>query len=191
MAKKKEQKTGGTKQPVGRPSKYEPEFIEKVDQYIQRSLKKGDQKELPTMEGLAIYLGVVVNTLKNWSKENPEFLTALRRLRDYQKRELINRGLLGTYNPTITKLILSSNHGMKERLDQTSGDEPVSKRLAKPLTIEEMKKRIRAYEKAGTGIDYRSIEGSNREVKKPIAEVENVETGLDVRSIEEAEILQT
>ena len=55
--------------------------------------------------------------------------------------------------------------------------------MRKPLTIEEMKERIREVENAGTGIDYRSIEGSDREVNKSIAEVENVETGLDVRSI--------
>jgi len=60
----------------------------------------------------------------------------------------------------------------------------------KTLTLEEMKERIRAYEKAGTGIDYRSIEGSDRQAKKSIAEAENVGTGLDVRSIEGEEILR-
>jgi len=58
------------------------------------------------------------------------------------------------------------------------------------LTLEEMKKRIKAAEKAGTGIDQRSIEGGNREVKKSIAEVEDVGTGLDVQSIEGEEIQQ-
>ena len=59
----------------------------------------------------------------------------------------------------------------------------------KPLTLEEIKKRIAESEEAGTGIDQRSIEGSGREVKKSIAEAETEETGLDVRSIEEAENL--
>ena len=158
MANQKKQETGAKKHPGGRPSKYRPEFIEKVDQYIQQSLKKGQTEELPTQEGLAIYLGVVVNTLKNWAKENPEFLTALRKLQAYQKRELINRGLQGTYNATIAKLILSSNHGMKERSDVTSDDRPIE---GPPLTIEELKKHIADVEAAGTGIDYRSIEGGN------------------------------
>ncbi len=188
MAKKTEQKSGGKKHPGGRPSEYKPEYVEKVDKYIQLSLKQNKTTtELPTLVGLAIYFDKVVNTLKNWGKEHPEFLTALRKLQAYQKRELINRGLLGTYNSTIAKLILSSNHGMTERIDQTSGDEP----MREPLTVEEMKKRIFEAEKVGTGIDYRSIEGSDREVKKSIADVENVETGLDVRSIEEKELLQT
>jgi hypothetical protein len=47
MAKKTKQKTDGKKLSVGRPSKYEPELIEKVAQYIQQSLKKGNQEELP------------------------------------------------------------------------------------------------------------------------------------------------
>jgi len=94
MAKKKEQKTEGKKHPGGRPSEYKPEYVEKVDEYIQLSLKQNKTTtELPTFVGLAIYFDKVVNTLKNWGKEHPEFLTALRKLQAYQKRELINRGL--------------------------------------------------------------------------------------------------
>lgn len=162
MAKKKTRKkvvvAQEPKKP-GRPSKYEPALIEKVAQYIQQSLKKGNQEELPTMEGLAIYFGVVVNTLKNWAKENPEFLTALSKLHDYQKRELINRGLLGTYNPTITKLILSSNHGLREGMDITTGGE---KMQSEPITLEQMKERIAAAEAVGlSGLDHRSINGGS------------------------------
>ncbi len=157
MAKKEEQKTGGKKHPGGRPTKYKPEFVEKVDEYIQQSLKRGQTEELPTQEGLAIYLGVVVETLKNWGKKHPEFLVALRLVQTYQKRELINRGLKGTYNPTITKLILSSNHGLKERSDVTSDDERIER---PPLTIEQMEERIAAAKAAGTGIDTKSIEGN-------------------------------
>ena len=159
MTKKQEQKTEGRKHPGGRPSEYKPEYVEKVDEYIQLSLKQNKSTtELPTLVGLAIYLDKVVNTLKNWSKEHPEFLTALRKLQAYQERELINRGLLGTYNSTIAKLILSSNHGMTERIDQTSGNEP----MLEPLTVEEMIKRLKAIQGAGDGIDWRSIEGADR-----------------------------
>lgn len=156
MTKKEEQKTEGKKHPGGRPSEYKPEYVKKVDEYIQLSLKQNKTTtELPTLVGLAIYFDKVVNTLKNWGKEHPEFLTALRKLQAYQKRELINRGLLGTYNSTIAKLILSSNHGMTERIDQTSGDEP----MREPLTTEEMIKRLKALQESGDGIDWRSING--------------------------------
>jgi len=158
MTKKQEQKTERKKHPGGRPSEYKPEYVEKVDEYIQLSLKQNKTTtELPTLVGLAIYFDKVVNTLKNWGKEHPEFLTALRKLQAYQKRELINRGLLGTYNSTIAKLILSSNHGMTERIDQTSGDEP----MREPLTVEEMIKRLKAIQESGDGIDWRSINGGD------------------------------
>jgi len=158
MTTKQEQKTERKKHPGGRPSEYKPEYVEKVDEYIQLSLKQNKTTtELPTLVGLAIYFDKVVNTLKNWGKEHPEFLTALRKLQAYQKRELINRGLLGTYNSTIAKLILSSNHGMTERIDQTSGDEP----MREPLTVEEMIKRLKAAQEAGDGIDWRSINGGD------------------------------
>ena len=163
MTKKQNYKDDGKKHPGGRPSEYRPEYVKKVDEYIKRSLKQGKSStELPTLAGLSIYLDKVVNTLKNWGKKYPEFLTALRKLQAYQKRELINRGLLGTYNPTIAKLILTSNHGMTERIEQTSGDEP----MQEPLTIEEVRKRIKEVEEAGDGIDWRSINGSGNPVQK-------------------------
>ena len=156
MTTKQEQKTEEVKHPGGRPSEYKPEYVEKVDDYIRLSLKQNKATtELPTLAGLAIYFDKAVNTLKNWGKEHPEFLTALRILQAYQKRELINRGLLGTYNSTIAKLILSSNHMMTERIDQTSGDEP----MREPLTEEELLKRLQQAKEAGTGIDWRSING--------------------------------
>ena len=156
MAQKQEQKTSRNKHPGGRPSEYKPEYVEKVDEYIQLSLEQEKTTtELPTLVGLAIYLDKVVNTLKNWSKKHPEFLTALRKLQAYQERELINRGLLGTYNSTIAKLILSSNHMMTERIDQTSGDEP----MREPLTEEELLEQLKRVKEAGTGIDWRSING--------------------------------
>ncbi len=75
--------------------------------------------------------------------------------------------------------------------DKQEFDHRVERVDDKILTIEDMKKSIRASEKAGTGIDYRSMEGSNREAKKSFADVGDEEAGLDVRSIEETEILQT
>ena len=157
MAKNPEQAAVVRRHPGGRPSEYKPEYVEKL------SLKQNESTtELPTITGLSIYLGKVVNTLKNWSKEQPEFLTALMMLQAYQKRELINRGLLGTYNSTIAKLILSSNHMMTERIDQTSGDEP----MVKTLTEEELLERLKAIQGSGTGIDWRSIEGEDSEVRK-------------------------
>ena len=124
--------------------KYKKEYIQKVDEYLKKnkdrnvpvvklkSIEKGystyERKlkvKLPTIYGFAIFLGVTEKTLHNWAKSRKKFRRALNRIKDEQKLRLVNSGLAGEYNPTIAKLILSSDHGMKERTDNTSGDEPL------------------------------------------------------------------
>jgi len=120
----------------GRPYEYDKKFIKKVDKYLkenkdeyeefikQSNSDKGyemyDRKikvKLPTLEGFAGYIGFTVQTLTNWSEENVEFLGALEKIMTEQKKRLINMGLSGEYNSTIAKLILSSNHGMREKTE--------------------------------------------------------------------------
>ena len=125
--------------------KYKEEYVNKADGYIKlckdrnvRFLKMRNNEKgytsyetklkvsLPTVEGFAKYLGVVRNTLYNWAKSYPKFKIALNKVVSEQKQRLIDCGLSGSYNSTIAKLILSSNHGMKERVDKTSDDEPIN-----------------------------------------------------------------
>jgi hypothetical protein len=82
--------------------------------------------KLPTIEGLAIYLGVARKTLYSWEKEYPIFAAALDRVRAEQLQRLIDSGLSGDYNPVIAKLMLSHNHGMREKSDITSDDKPLN-----------------------------------------------------------------
>jgi len=86
----------------------------------------------PTIEGLSMYLGVARATIYTWAKDEKkrEFSDTVERLMAKQGRTLINGGLSGQLNPTITKLALSSNHGMRERVDMTSDD----KALPAPVT---------------------------------------------------------
>lgn len=125
-------------------AKFDPIYIEKVDKYLktrkdrnkkflkQKNNEKGYlmyetrlQVKLPSIEGFASYIGVARKTLYNWEKNYPEFAEALDKIRSEQKERLVNSGLAGDYNPTIAKLILSSNHGMKERVDATTDDKPL------------------------------------------------------------------
>ena len=54
-----------------------------------------------------------------------DFLHALEKIENLQGKILQNKGLLGEFNPTITKLMLSANHGMREKSDITSDDKPI------------------------------------------------------------------
>ena len=110
--------------PGGRPTKYGPDIPERLEGYMSNC-----PDTLPSKCGFAVFVGVCENTLTNWGREHPEFLRALRRLHTRQHAELINRGLNGTYNASLAKLILCSNHGHRERSDQTSGNERIAPQI--------------------------------------------------------------
>lgn len=115
MAKQKERHAGG------RPTKYKAEYCD-LTPYLRHCKAKGD---LPSICGYAVYLKVAEQTVDNWGKKNGEFLGSLKVLLTISKQTLMNKGLKGKYNSTIAKLILSSDHGMKERTDQTTDDKPI------------------------------------------------------------------
>lgn len=131
---------------VGRPTKYKEEYIDKVDEYLELhqdkelekvglKSEKGYEKidyvlrvNLPTIEGFARFIGVNKTTLYEWDKKYQDFSNSLDKIRIEQQTRLINEGLAGNYNPTIAKLILSSNHGMKEKTEQdiTTGGKEIN-----------------------------------------------------------------
>lgn len=118
----------------GRPTKYDESFVEKAEEYLElhqdeevQVVKQSSEKyemfdnklkvKLPTIEGFARFLGVNKTTLYEWEKDHKDFSNALDKIRTEQQERLINSGLSGDYNSTIAKLILSSNHGMREKTD--------------------------------------------------------------------------
>jgi hypothetical protein len=122
--------------------KYSPSFIAKVDEYLELEKdreyeyhktrgEKSDSFEekisarLPTVEGFVRFAGLTKPTINKWRKAYPEFDEAIEKIIIEQKQRLINRGLDGTYSPVIAKLILSSNHGMREKIDATSNEETI------------------------------------------------------------------
>ncbi len=106
----------------GRPTEYDPIFVQKADEYLATTGK--EQTHLPKIESFAIYLDVSKKTLYNWAKQHPEFLHALEKIMERQCEQLIDDGIYGgkEVNATIVKLLLQNNHGMKERTDTTTND---------------------------------------------------------------------
>jgi hypothetical protein len=109
----------------GRPTKYDPAFIEEVDKYLETTGK--EQTHLPKIESFALWIGVNKTTLYEWKKLYPEFSNALDRLMARQGEQLIDDGIYGgkEVNATIVKLLLQNNHGMKERTDTTTNDKDI------------------------------------------------------------------
>lgn len=128
----------------GRPTKYKEEYCERVADYLSECIDtiedyhktRGEKSDtydrivnvkLPTVEGFARYIGVNKTTLYEWEKTHPIFSNALDDIRQEQQQRLIEGGLSGSYNATIAKLVLSNNHGMREKHDTdiTTGGEKI------------------------------------------------------------------
>ena len=103
--------------PGGRPTKYNQEIIDKSIDYLENYEKYGDA--VPQIAGLAVHLKINRDTLYEWSKqeEKAEFSDIFNQILEAQHKNLVSGGLLGDFNPVITKLLLSK-HGYSERTTQ-------------------------------------------------------------------------
>lgn len=99
----------------GRPSKYSEEILTKTYQYIDSC--GTENRTLVTIQGLALYLKVNVDTISEWKKTYYEFSESIDKLMNKQAQQLINDGIYGgkEVNATIVKLMLMNNHGMREK----------------------------------------------------------------------------
>lgn len=89
----------------GRPTKYNKKVILTAKDYVENYKKYGDV--IPSVEGLALVLGVNRDTIYEWKKSYPEFSDTLDTLNLEQTRILINAGLLNKINIALAKLLLS------------------------------------------------------------------------------------
>lgn len=123
----------------GRPPKYLPKYAtdEYVDQFI--SVCRDNSKPetlvlengithtrkrlmLPTVERFAKHIGVHKDSLYEWATKYPKFSVTIDKVKEIQKEWLMDNGLTGEYNPMIAKLILSNNHKMSDKVDNTIND---------------------------------------------------------------------
>ena len=114
----------------GRPTKLTQELVDKAQEYLDERSMFTDLM-IPTIEGLAMRLGISRETIYDWESieiAEPEreslrqaFSDILGVLRNNQAEKLLQNGLNGKYNSTIAKLILSK-HGYieKKEVDQTN-----------------------------------------------------------------------
>jgi hypothetical protein len=130
----------------GRPTDYNEEILNKTEEYLnicqdeERQLLKMQNEDrgyetyenklvvkLPTVGGLARYLGVSRDTIYEWKKLHQEFSDIIEQIMAEQEDRLINKGMSGDYNPTIAKVLLSK-HGYREGqdLDHTTKGEKIT-----------------------------------------------------------------
>ena len=103
-----------------RPTKYNNQILQKAKCYIYHHEKYGDI--VPSISGLASILEIAKSTIMLWQKDSDkkEFSDTLEQIKNKQERILINNGLNGSFNSTITKLMLH-NFGYSDK-KQVHGD---------------------------------------------------------------------
>lgn len=80
-----------------------------------------------TMEGFEVYcwdiVGQVEQYFKNIDKRYEEFIPICQRIRKEIRRDQIEGGMVGQYNPSITQRL----NGLKEQVEQTNIEQPLFK----------------------------------------------------------------
>jgi len=100
------------KRPAGRPTKKTDDVITKAQDYINGGYLKDEL--VPTIAGLSLYINIRRSTIYKWATENQIFSDILEKVMAAQEHKLINGGLTGEYNSTITKLMLTK-HGYSDK----------------------------------------------------------------------------
>ena len=99
---------------MARPTKQTPSLIKKAKEYIDEyESTYGDA--IPSVVGLCSAINITRTTAYDWAKdEDSEFSYILDKINEKQHQVLINKGLLGSFNSNITKLVLGK-HGYHDK----------------------------------------------------------------------------
>jgi transposase-like protein len=103
---------------VGRPTDYSEEKLALARQYLDGGWEdEGDA--VPQIAGLAMAMDVHRSTIYEWAEDadKKEFADIFTRVKQMQERKLVNNGLAGTFNPAITKMMLTK-HGYSDKIEQ-------------------------------------------------------------------------
>jgi len=107
---------------VGRPTKYSEDVLKKAMDYVENHRNYGEI--IPSIEGLALVLGVNRDTIYEWAKQYKKFSDTLELCRLKQTKLLINLGLAGKINTAIAKLLLAKQ-GYVEKQEVVEVERPL------------------------------------------------------------------
>ena len=96
---------------VGRPSKFSSKMVKKAENYLQNCI---ENDELPTIEKLALVLGISTRTCYKYRDEHDTFMQTVERLQCLQIDQLIQKGLTGAYKASMAIFLLKAIHKFRE-----------------------------------------------------------------------------
>lgn len=113
------------------------EIKKRCFEYLERKI---NEKALPTMEGLAVNLGVAAHTLKTWekSKENPEVSEILETMRNVISSMYADSAMRGALNP-VQWIFYAKNHF--GYTDKTETEITTKADIRTEKDVEEIRKR--------------------------------------------------
>ncbi|ECL9537766.1 terminase small subunit [Campylobacter jejuni] len=100
------------------------ELVSKIESYFNERVVLKETKESiifapKTKVGLAVYLGITIQTLGEWEKDK-DFGEIVSQAKQKCEMDILNHSLIGTYTPSVSMFLLKNQHGYLDKQEVVS-----------------------------------------------------------------------
>ncbi|EAL2421510.1 terminase small subunit [Campylobacter jejuni] len=100
------------------------ELVSKIESYFNERVVLKENKESiifapKTKVGLAVYLGITMQTLGEWEKDK-DFGEIVSNAKQKCEMDILNHSLIGTYTPSVSMFLLKNQHGYVDKQEVVS-----------------------------------------------------------------------
>ncbi|EDO7274350.1 hypothetical protein GIF18_01520 [Campylobacter coli] len=95
------------------------ELVSKIENYFSEKTVLKETKESvifapKTKVGLAVHLGISMQTLNEWEKDK-DFGEIVANAKQRCEMDILNHSLIGTYTPSVSMFLLKNQHGYVDK----------------------------------------------------------------------------
>ncbi|MDV6077644.1 terminase small subunit [Campylobacter jejuni] len=100
------------------------ELVSKIENYFSEKTVLKETKESvifapKTKVGLAVHLGISMQTLNEWEKDK-DFGEIVANVKQRCEMDILNHSLIGTYTPSVSMFLLKNQHGYVDKQEVVS-----------------------------------------------------------------------
>lgn len=100
------------------------ELVSKIESYFNERVVLKETKESiifapKTKVGLAVYLGITIQTLGEWEKDK-DFGEIVSQAKQKCEMDILNHSLIGTYTPSVSMFLLKNQYGYVDKQEVVS-----------------------------------------------------------------------
>ncbi|EAL1081377.1 hypothetical protein B6790_07770 [Campylobacter coli] len=100
------------------------ELVSKIESYFNERVVLKETKESvifapKTKVGLAVHLGISMQTLNEWEKDK-DFGEIVANAKQRCEMDILNHSLIGTYTPSVSMFFLKNQHGYVDKQEVVS-----------------------------------------------------------------------